>query len=99
MLLGGLYALFAGKLTLTKNNRLVGRRAKVAGIILMSPLPLAFLFGTIVGLLAFAGILPEGTVEVPYIVEIVLVIAALIGSVLYAWLTKPSDPDPIIDES
>jgi hypothetical protein len=99
MLVGGVYALVTGKLTLTKNNRLVGWRAKIAGLILMSPLPLAFLFGTVLGLLAYAEILPEDSIQISSVIEIVLVIAALVGSVAFAWFTKPSDPASMIDES
>jgi hypothetical protein len=92
MLLGGLYALISGKLSLTKNNRLSGWRARVAGVILILPLPLAFLIGAVLGWLVVAQILPQEALAATGIIELVLVIGALVGSVIFAWLTKPPEP-------
>ena len=51
MFAGGVYALIAGKVTLTRSTRLTGWRARVAGLFLAAPLPLALGSGFMIGLL------------------------------------------------
>ena len=93
MLVGGLYALIAGRIRLTKNMSLEGTRARVAGLFLAAPLPLALLLGFVIGFLFGSDAVGFAT-----IVEIILVIGGLVGSVLYATLTKPKEPAWIDDE-
>lgn len=92
MLVGGLYALIAGKVRLTRNMYLEGWRARVAGLFLIAPLPLAFLAGLLVGLLMGMGALPASAGSVVGIVELLLVLGALVGAVIFAVVTKPKEP-------
>lgn len=91
MLIGGLYALIAGRIKLTKNMLLTGPRARVAGLILLAPLPLALIIGFLLGALVGVGILPTSAQDFAPCVEIILVIVCLLGAVLFAFLTKPRE--------
>jgi MFS family permease len=89
MLIGGLYALIAGKLKLTKNLRLEGWRARVAGLILASPMPLAFVIGALLGVLVGTGVLPEEVVDYAGFVDIALVLLALVAVVIFGYAVRP----------
>jgi uncharacterized membrane protein YedE/YeeE len=91
MLVGGLYALIAGKVRLTKNMYLEGWRARVAGLFLIAPLPLALLAGLLIGLLMGMGALPASAESAAGIVELLLVLGALVGAVIFAVVTKPKE--------
>jgi uncharacterized membrane protein YedE/YeeE len=91
MLVGGLYALIAGKVRLTKNMVLKGWRARVAGLFLIAPLPLALLAGLLIGLLMGMGALPASAESAAGIVELLLVLGALVGAVIFAVVTKPKE--------
>ena len=93
MLVGGLYALVAGKVRLTKNMYLEGWRARVAGLFLAAPLPLAFLAGLLIALLIAAGALPTSAESAAVIVELLLVIGGLVGAVVFALVTKPKETE------
>ena len=96
MLAGGFYALIAGKFRLTRNLTLVGWRARIAGLFLLAPLPLVLVAGLFTGLLIGAGVLPLSVVrEYAAVVEILLVVAALVGVVIYALLVKPKGEVPL----
>ena len=86
MLLGGLYALIAGKIRLTRNLRLEGGRARIAGLFLIAPLPLAFLAGVVLAVLFGADGATQG---IAVAVELLLILGGLFGAVLFAALTKP----------
>ncbi|MBI3158135.1 MAG: hypothetical protein HYZ26_00870 [Chloroflexi bacterium] len=91
MFLGGAYALIAGKLKLTKNVSLEGWRARVAGLILLAPLPLALLIGLMLGVLASTGAASADTLTFAPLIEIALVLGALIGAAVFGALAKPKD--------
>lgn len=93
MLVGGLYALVAGKIRLTKNMYLEGWRARVAGLFLAAPLPLAFLAGLLIALLIRAGALPTSAESAAVIVELLLVTGGLVGAVVFALVTKPKETE------
>jgi hypothetical protein len=93
MLVGGLYALVAGKIRLTKNMYLEGWRARVAGLFLAAPLPLAFLAGLLIALLIRAGALPTSAESAAVIVELLLVAGGLVGAVVFALVTKPKETE------
>ena len=99
MLAGGLYALIKGRLKLTGSMRLEGRRARIAGLFLMSPLPLALAAGFLMSFLARAGVLPLEVLGYAGLVEIALVFIALGGAVVYAYATKPKGEVAISDQS
>lgn len=76
----GLYALFTGKLPQVisgKKYRVEGTAARIIGAICAAPLPLAFMVGLVLGIVAGEDLLFVGT-----IVEIVLVIGAAIAASL-----------------
>lgn len=83
MLVMGFYALIVGKLTLTKKLVLQGRRARVAGLFLIVPLPLAFLVGFLVG----AGIIPAPGQVGAAIIEVLIVIGAFVATYIFARVT------------
>ncbi len=94
MLVGGLYALFTGKLKLTKGMSLEGRRARIAGLFLASPLPLAFLAGLALGFLVQVDILPADVTAYSVLIELGLILFGLIGAVVYARATEPKAEPP-----
>ena len=91
MLVGGLYALVAGKVRLTKNMYLEGWRARIAGLFLAAPLPLAFLAGALIGTLISVGVLPSSAQGVAGLVELFLVLGGLASAVIYATVTRPKE--------
>ena len=93
MLVGGLYALVAGKVRLTNKMYLEGWRARVTGLFLAAPLPLALVAGFLMGLLIGAGALPASVESAAVIVEVLLVIGGLVGAVVFALVTKPKETE------
>jgi len=89
MFIAGLVALIVGKFTLSKNNVLAGTRARIAGVILMLPLPLAFGLGLILGVMIGNGIIPSDLVNYAAFIDIGLVVAGIAGAYGYAAATKP----------
>lgn len=98
MLIGGLYALVAGKVKLTKNLRLEGWRARVAGLILIAPLPLAFLTGLVLGALAGSGAISEEILDYAGLIDMALVLLALVSVVIFGYAVRekaaPPEPQP-----
>ncbi len=104
MLVGGVYALIAGKVRLTKNLHLEGWRARVAGLILMTPLPLALLMQmALASLLARADPVPESVSNYGAIIHIALVLLALVAVVIFGYAVRekaaPEEPQPPADLS
>lgn len=98
MLVGGLYALVTGKVRLTKNMYLEGQRARIAGLFLAAPLPLAFLAGTVLGTLMSMGVLPYSAEGLAGLVEFFLVLCGLAGAVIYATVTRPKEEELPIED-
>lgn len=78
MILGGLYALIAGKLTVTRNAILYGWPARIAGIILLLPIPLVLTAGFIIGVLIEMDTLPSSAFGYVVIVELLSVLGCLL---------------------
>ena len=91
MLLGGLYALIAGKVKLTKNLQLEGWRARVAGLFLAAPLPLALLTGLLIGILFGTDTSIQG---IATLVELLFVLGGLDVAVTLAMITTPETQSP-----
>ncbi len=89
MLIGGLYAIFAGKLKLTNSMQLEGTRARIAGVFLALPLPLAFGTGLVIGFLIELDILPQSLLAIVTIFELAFVLVGLLGAYIYARSTQP----------
>ena len=88
MLLAGVYALMAGKLQVTNKLRLKGWRARVAGLILIAPVPLALLAGVVLSLLVDAGALSESVVDYVGIIDMALVLLALAAAVIFGYAMR-----------
>jgi len=93
----GLVGLIGGNLTISKNSPIKGRRARIAGLILMVPLPLLFGFLIVVDklvLLRFISPLME-----PAIVrwlDLVPASLGVVGSFIYLHSTNPNkNPDTL----
>ena len=93
MLVGGLYALVAGKVRLTRNMYLEGWRARIAGLFLAAPLPLALMAAFLIGLVIGVGALPASAESAAVIVELLLVFGGLVGAVVFALVTKPKETE------
>ena len=99
MFVGGLYALIAGKIKLTKNLHLEGGHARVAGLILMAPLPIAILIGLALG----AGAVSGDIVDYAGFIDMALVLLALVAVVIFGYAVRekpaPEEPQPPADLS
>jgi hypothetical protein len=91
MLVSGLYTLIAGKVRLAKKQHLEGWRARVAGLFLVAPLPLALLIGFFLGLLIGMDILPASVQDYAGCLDLPLVVGGSVGAVISAWATKPKE--------
>jgi hypothetical protein len=94
MLIGGLYALIVGRIKLTNSLNLTGWRARVAGLFLVAPFPIALLIGFLMGVLIGLGALPASALNSSGILELLLVVGCLIGVVIFAWAVEPKQPAP-----
>ena len=92
MLIGGLYALITGKIKLTRNMRLEGWQARVAGLILVAPLLLALLIGVLLGFLVGADVLSESVLDYAGIIELALVLLALVAVVIFGLAVRKPAP-------
>jgi hypothetical protein len=93
MLIGGLYALIAGKLTPSKGLRLQGRRARIIGLFLIAPLPLTLISGLVLGIFIAANGLDSSIFQaVTIIVEVLLTLVCLAVAGILASDAKPSNP-------
>jgi len=97
MLASGIYALIAGKIKVSQNFYLEGWRARVAGLFLIAPLPLAFLAGIMFGVLVGTGTLPPSALDYAAFIEIFLMAGALAGVVIFALIVKPKE-EPVSTE-
>lgn len=84
MLVMGLVGLISGKLTIAKNTRLEGTPARITGLILIIPLPVALVAGFLLGLL-LGNSMPLETIQIiGSVIEFGLIIVCLVGAMLYA---------------
>jgi hypothetical protein len=89
----GIYALVTGKLTLSKKRKLRGNPARIAGLIMISPIILALGFGFLIGILIGLGILPTDASILPTIIEIALIVGALIAVYFYGKAHAVTEPE------
>ena len=85
----GMYAFLFGSVRLPWKMSLVGWRARVAGLFLMAPLPILILVGTSVG----EGVDQDTARSFYGILELVVVLLAILGAALFAYLTRPPDQE------
>jgi hypothetical protein len=81
----GVYAFVFGSIRLPWNLAVSGWRARVAGMILMAPLPILILLGRVVG----QGVDQDTAMSFYGIMELVIVLAGILGAALFAYLTRP----------
>jgi hypothetical protein len=91
MLIGGIYALVAGKVKLTRKISLEGTRARIAALFLIAPLPLSLLIGFFIGFLIGIGTLPPSVQAIASVIELLLVLGGLAGAFIYGLIAKPKD--------
>jgi hypothetical protein len=93
MLIAGILALIKGKFTLTKNRVVEGAMARVIGLVMVLPIPLAIAAGVMVG---FALTLQGKPIEEKElrttlaIVEVVIVLACLLLAVILSLIANHS---------
>jgi WD40 repeat protein len=92
MLVAGLYALIRGRLPVTRDRVLHGAAARVTGVVLLLPIPLAFLVGLVYGLLFGLGAPPADLQKLQttgHLIEAGVALACLAGSMVLAWSLSP----------
>ncbi len=89
MLIVGLIGLIGGKLSL-RGFPMEGKRARIAGLILALPLPLAFGAGLLIGVLISTSALPSSAASTASGIELIITLGCLGGAFLYAYLTRPA---------
>ena len=90
----GLIGLIGGKLPLSKGKTLEGTRARIAGLIILLPLPLALGAGIVIGFLVAGGVLPPDISAYGWCIELLIVFGCLGGAYAYAQATKPPESLP-----
>ena len=80
----GVYALIFGRVRLPWNLSLVGWRARVAGLFLMTPLPILILLGQIVG----QGVDQEAALSFYGIMELVIVLFGILCAAVFSYFTR-----------
>jgi hypothetical protein len=85
----GVYAFVFGSIRLPWNLAVSGWRARVAGMILMAPLPILILLGRVAG----QGVDQDTAMSFYGIMELVIVLAGILGAALFAYLTRPEPGD------
>lgn len=83
----GVYAFVFGSVRLPWNLSLAGWRARIAGLILMLPLPILILLGRVVG----QGVDEQTGLSFFGIMELVIVLLGILGAALFAYLTRPKN--------
>lgn len=80
----GVYAFTFGSVRLPWNLRVVGWRARVAGLFLMAPLPILILLGQVAG----QGVDQEAAQSFYGIMELVLVLLGILGAAVFSFFTR-----------
>ncbi len=88
MILGGLYALVTARFSLTDRFYLPGWKARIVGLVWMSPLPVTFSIGLATGVLIVLGVFPKSVMDYVGWVEPIAVIGAVVGSLVLAYATE-----------
>ena len=83
----GVYAFTFGSVRLPWKLSLTGWRARVAGLLLMAPLPILILLGQVVG----RGVDEEAALSFYGIMELVIVMLGILGAALSSYLTRSRD--------
>lgn len=89
MSVAGLTILILGKLYLSSELRLSGWRARIAGLLLLLPLPAITVIGLITGVLIGSGILPQSATIFVSALEYILFFSMPVAVALMAILNKP----------
>jgi len=95
LFVGGLLALIVGRMRLIGRLTISGQRARIAGLLLMLPLPASLLVNSliIVRLGAPLGLTDPDVQFLTWMVDSLLFWAGLIGGLVYAHRAQPKPPD------
>lgn len=93
MLGSGLYALFAGNLTLSSTLILRGRRSRITGAFLIAPVFLLIVIRVVLDLLvrSRANTLALSALERFELIEVALILLGLFGAIVYVVNTEPPE--------
>lgn len=94
LFVSGLIALITAKFPLSKGIVLTGSKARIAGGILMLPIPLAIGAGAILGVMMGTGSLSYSMQDYIPCVEIGIVLACVAAAYGFAYANKPSAIPP-----
>lgn len=76
----GIYVLYTGKLKVTNNKQVVGTAARLLGLVMLAPFPLAFMIGISIGIWAGANGKDLDDFQVPLLaVDVALVLCTALG--------------------
>lgn len=94
LFVSGLIALITAKFPLSKGTVLTGSKARIAGVILMLPIPLAIGAGVILGAMMGTGSLPYSTQDYIPCVELGIVLVCVGAAYGFAYANEPSATPP-----
>lgn len=89
LFVAGAYALIAGKLPLTGDLKLEGRRARVTGALLLLPVGVPMIYGVVFIIIAIASGHPEDFRLRAGMLDIPITVGAIALSIICAYLTRP----------
>jgi hypothetical protein len=79
----GLYALIAGKITM-RRGKVTGTPARIAGVVFMLTIPLAFFFGILFRALYGLGALPYEAKDYLWLIDVLALFVTVAGGYLIA---------------
>ena len=85
----GVYAFTFGSVRLPWRLSISVWRAKISGLFLMTPLPILILLGRVIS----QGVDEQTALSFYGIMESVIVLLGILGSVLFSYLTRPKDEE------
>ena len=87
LLIAGLYSLITGRFNLAGTD-LEGKNARIAGLLLLAPLPAALCAGMTLGVLVAVGVLSESVRSSAWVIEPLFVLIGLGAAVIFAQNAK-----------
>lgn len=89
LFVAGAYALITGKLPLTGDLKLEGRRARITGGLLLLPVGVPMIYSVVFIIIAIASGHPEDFRPNAGMLDIPLTVGAIALSIVYVYLTRP----------
>jgi hypothetical protein len=88
MFILGVYWLVTGKAKVGKTQQLVGMHVRMMGFILLLALPLAFVLGILIGILAGMEVLPRSVLDYAFIGDALSIIIVFAVVMVYYYAVK-----------